>query len=164
MRRLILLLVALAALWLSGAHASDGAVYATATKSTPSLNSAGLRSTARSESRCARRRSLGRVNTRSLVPIGIGVLLVAAGAFLFGRSLRPSTEHARSAAYRRGYLAGREDAFSGYDGGWAYGQPYAVVLRPGGPDITYRVAQRWQLVPGREYRACGHRVCSRAVR
>jgi hypothetical protein len=42
MRRLVIALVALAVVWLSGAHASDGAPrvhgYATAMKSTPSMN------------------------------------------------------------------------------------------------------------------------------
>jgi hypothetical protein len=103
------------------------------------------------------------VNTRVLVSIAVGVL-VAAGAFLVGRGQRPSTAAARRASYHAGYLAGREDAFSGYDGGWAYGQPYIVVLRPGGPGITYRVAQRWPLEPGREYRTCGQLVCSRSAR
>jgi hypothetical protein len=104
------------------------------------------------------------VNTRWLVSL-IVVVLVAAGAFLLGRAVRPSSAHARAAGYHAGYLAGREDAFSGYDGGWAYGQVYAVVLRPSGrPGITYRFAQRWPLEPGREYRACKQGLCSRPAR
>jgi hypothetical protein len=35
------------------------------------------------------------------------------------------------------------------------------VLRRGGPQVTYAIAQRWPMLPGFEYRACGRSVCAR---
>ena len=66
--------------------------------------------------------------------------------------------------YANGYRAGREDAFSGFDGGWAYGKPYIVTLRRGPPGVTYRFARRWPVELGREYRVCGATICSRPAR
>src|ERR1043165_6940528 len=42
--------------------------------------------------------------------------------------------------------AGGEGAFAGFDGGWSYGQPYIVVLRRGGPGVTYAFASRRPLL------------------
>lgn len=94
------------------------------------------------------------------------VLAIAAagGAFLAGRATAGASAPARPrpGSYDAGYLAGREDAFSGYDGGWVLGAPYIVTLRRGGPGITYRFARRWPLEPGREYRACDRDIiCDR---
>src|SRR5882724_155939 len=90
------------------------------------------------------------------------VLAVGAGAFLAGRASvhrsRPPVAHG---SFSAGYRAGREDAFSGFDGGWAYATPYIVTLRRGGQGITYRFARRWPMRPGVGYRACGRGVCSR---
>ena len=60
--------------------------------------------------------------------LAVALLLVAlaAGAFIAGRAT--ARDHT-PASYRAGYLAGREDAFGDYDGGWGYGEPYIVVLR-----------------------------------
>jgi hypothetical protein len=85
------------------------------------------------------------------------VVAVGAGAFALGRHSAPSR-------YEAGYLDGRYAAFDGYDGGWGYGEPYAIVLRRGGPQITYAIRRRWSLLPGFEYRVCGHAVCARRVR
>jgi hypothetical protein len=82
------------------------------------------------------------------------VVAVGAGAFALGRHSAPSR-------YEDGYLAGRYAAFGGYDGGWGYGEPYAIVLRRGGPQVTYAIARRWPMLPGFEYRACGRSVCAR---
>jgi len=90
-----------------------------------------------------------------LLLIGVG-----AAAFVLGRASAPS---AQPVAYRSGYLAGREAAFGNFDGGWGYGDLYVVVLRRGGPGITYRVAQRWPMQPGTEYRVCGRTLCSRKL-
>jgi hypothetical protein len=95
-----------------------------------------------------------RVALASIVMAGAFV-----GAFFGGRA---SVDSNGSAA--RAYLAGREDAFSGFDGGWSYGRPYIVTLRRGGPGITYRFARRWPMLPGLEYRACRRIVCSRSAR
>lgn len=98
--------------------------------------------------------------------VALLVVVVAGGAFLVGRA----TAHGRQAppapprpgSFDDGYRAGREDAFSGYDGGWILGDPYIVTLRRGGPGITYRFARRWPLEPGREYRTCDQDIiCSR---
>jgi hypothetical protein len=98
------------------------------------------------------------------------VIALAGGAFLAGRGTadrRPAPAAARPqpGTYDDGYRAGREDAFSGYDGGWALGEPYIVTLRRGGPGITYRFARRWPLLAGREYRSCRQDIiCSRPAR
>ena len=95
--------------------------------------------------------------------LAVALLLVAlaAGAFIAGRA---SARDHTPASYRAGYLAGREDAFGDYDGGWGYDEPYVVVLRRASPQITYAFAERWPMEPGIEYRACGKSVCSRRFR
>ncbi len=106
---------------------------------------------------------------RAAVLIAV-VLAVAGGAFFAGRHTvgrRPAPAAARPqpGSYNDRYLAGREDAFAGYDGGWALGEPYIVTLRRGGPGITYRFARRWPLLAGREYRYCRREIiCSRPAR
>jgi hypothetical protein len=92
------------------------------------------------------------------------VIAVGLGAFFVGRASVDSSTATPDGRYTAGYLAGREDAFSGYDGGWGYGEPYIVVLRRAGPRITYEFAERWPMLGGVEYRACGRRVCSRPAR
>lgn len=68
---------------------------------------------------------------------------------------------AARAAFRDGYAAGADDVFTGYDGGWALGVPYAVVLGRGAGGVTYRIADRTALQPGVTYRLCdgGHGLC-----
>ena len=90
------------------------------------------------------------------------VVAVGAGAFLAGRASvdRKAAEPA-SGSFASGARAGREAAFSGFDGGWGYGEPYIVTLRRGGPGVTYRFASRRPLLPGLEYRLCGKTVCVR---
>jgi hypothetical protein len=83
---------------------------------------------------------------------------VGAGAFFAGRG---SVDRHPAPVLSGGYSAGREAAFSGFDGGWLFGAPYIVTLRHGGPGITYRFARRWKMAPGFEYRTCGAAVCSR---
>jgi hypothetical protein len=96
----------------------------------------------------------------------IAVALAAAAAgFAVGRSTdtrRPAAHPAGS--YADGYRAGREDAFSGFDGGWGLGEPYIVILRRGRAGTTYEFARRWPLRGGRGYRSCRRDlVCSRRV-
>ena len=92
--------------------------------------------------------------------VALVLVAVAAGAFALGRGSvhRPPT-HVVSGSF----AAGREAAFGGFDGGWAYAAPYIVTLRRGGPGITYRFARRWTMLPGRDYRICGRGICSRAT-
>jgi hypothetical protein len=95
------------------------------------------------------------------------LVLAAGGAFLAGRATAGRrtirvTAPPRPGSYDEGYIAGREDAFSGYDGGWVLGQPYIVTLRHGGRGITYRFARRWPVLPGRTYRTCDQDIiCDR---
>ena len=78
----------------------------------------------------------------------IGLVVVAlAAAFVVGRlSVGSSKSPTAGASYNAGYLAGREAAFAGYDGGWAYGVRYVITLQRGGPGITYRIATRKRLL------------------
>jgi hypothetical protein len=93
------------------------------------------------------------------VPIALGLL---AAAFFVGRnSVDRSSPAPAPGSYRAGYLAGREDAFAGFDGGWALGVPYAVTLERAGGGITYKFARRWAMQPGVTYSVCGHEVCAR---
>jgi len=95
------------------------------------------------------------------------VVAFAVGGYVVGRSTsrRSASVRQPQGSYADGYRAGREDAFSGFDGGWAFDEPYIVILRRGGEGITYRIARRVPVLPGREYRSCRPQlVCSRPVR
>jgi hypothetical protein len=83
-----------------------------------------------------------------LVTTRIGVAVIAlAAAFAAGRlSVASSKPPIAGATYKAGYLAGREAAFAGYDGGWAYGVPYVITLERGGAGITYRIVSRKQIL------------------
>lgn len=89
------------------------------------------------------------------------LLGIAAGAFAAGRA---SVQRPRARVLSGSFAAGHEAAFGDFDGGWAYATPYIVTLRRGGPGITYVFARRWTMVPGAEYRVCGHGICSRRAR
>lgn len=80
--------------------------------------------------------------------IGLAVVALVA-AFALGRLSAGDAKHPTTGAtYNAGYLAGREAAFAGYDGGWAYGVPYEITVQRGGPGVTYRIASRKQLSAG----------------
>lgn len=101
---------------------------------------------------------------RTRLLVSVMVVAVGAGAFAAGRgSVDRAAPPVARGSFETGFRAGHEDAFSGFDGGWALGAPYIVTLRRGGSGITYRFARRWPLLPGLEYRACGRGVCSRAT-
>jgi hypothetical protein len=87
------------------------------------------------------------------------VAAVGIGAFFAGRASKDTRP-----AISGSYAAGREAAFDGFDGGWSYAQPYIVVLRRGGPGVTYAFASRRPLLPGFAYRRCGQMVCESRVR
>jgi hypothetical protein len=83
---------------------------------------------------------------RRALQIGLALLALAA-AFAVGRlSVGDQKPPTAGVTYDAGYRAGREAAFAGYDGGWAYGVPYEITLQRGGPGITYRIASRKQLL------------------
>ncbi len=64
-------------------------------------------------------------------------------------------------AFDDGYVAGTNDVFAGYDGGWATGVPYVITIELGGGNIDYRIVDRDQLEPGVDYFLCpsGHGLC-----
>jgi len=92
--------------------------------------------------------------------LALVVVAVGAGAFAAGRgSVDRHSAKPAAGSFASGLRAGREAAFSGFDGGWAYGEPYIVTLRRGSPGVTYRFDRRRPLLPGFEYRLCGKAVC-----
>ena len=56
--------------------------------------------------------------------------------------LAPANRTRVSDAFNRGYRAGANSVFSGYDGGWSLGRPYVIVLARGANGITYRITTR----------------------
>jgi hypothetical protein len=100
---------------------------------------------------------------RARLLIATFAVCAAAGVFLAGRaSVRSTPARTAQQSYHAGLLAGRDAAFCCYDGGWGLGEPYIVVLRRGGAGVTYRIAQRWPMAPGLEYRICGRAICAGA--
>jgi hypothetical protein len=93
-----------------------------------------------------------------LLAAALVLVAVGAGAFAAGRG---SVD--QPPAQTGSFAAGYEAAFSGFDGGWSYGEPYIVVLRRGGSGVTYRFASRRPLLAGFEYRRCKDGVCARRV-
>ena len=59
------------------------------------------------------------------------------GAELPAASQRPVHD-----AFDAGYVAGANDAFGNYDGGWAYQARYVITLAPGSDGIAYRIVSR----------------------
>ncbi len=98
------------------------------------------------------------LSRRRLLQLALLVVVAAAGIVAGRQSVEPGTPTARG-SFQSGYVAGREAAFSGYDGGWAYGTPYVVTLARGGPGITYRFASRSPMMPGLSYYLCGRAAC-----
>jgi hypothetical protein len=99
-----------------------------------------------------------------------GLRVGAAQGRLEGRALQigdtvpPGSRHAVEDAFKAGYAAGSNDAFTGFDGGWALATPYVVTLKAGGPGITYRIDSRVPLEPNVNYYLCadGHSLCQQA--
>ena len=58
-------------------------------------------------------------------------------------------------------MAGTNDAFAGYDGGWQLNVPWIVTLRGGSGQIAYRIRDRTQVEPGIAYYLCpdGRSLC-----
>jgi hypothetical protein len=78
------------------------------------------------------------------------------GAALPAGSRRPVQD-----AFDAGYAAGTNDAFAGYDGGWAIGLPYVVTIAEGTGDVAYRIKTRDPIEAGVNYYLCpsGHDLC-----
>lgn len=66
-------------------------------------------------------------------------------------------------AFRSGYTAGTNDAFAGYDGGWALHVPWIVTIEEGSGQVAYRIKDRTQVEPGVDYFLCpdGRTLCHR---
>jgi hypothetical protein len=80
-----------------------------------------------------------------------------------GIALPPDDRRPVQHAFDAGYAAGMNDAFAGYDGGWALNVPWIVTIEEGSGDIAYRIKNRTPVVPGVEYYLCpdGHSLCQR---
>ena len=87
--------------------------------------------------------------------VGVVVVLIGIGAFYGGRASKDERP-----AVSGSYAAGREAAFNGFDGGWSYDQPYIVVLKRGGPGVTYQFASRRPMAAGVRYQLCDGKVCA----
>ena len=76
-----------------------------------------------------------------------------------GRALQVG--QASGGTFSSGYLAGINDAFGGYDGGWSLAEPYVVTLAAGTNGATYRIASRTIVVAGVNYYLCpdGSGIC-----
>ncbi|MEU4237510.1 hypothetical protein [Actinoplanes sp. NPDC026619] len=106
---------------------------------------------------------MGRATAARPMPADRGYASGHADGLLEGRAEQatlnlPATD---KAVFDSGYAAGAADVFAGYDGGWDRDAPYVVVLAPGGPGITYRIASRTPLAAGVNYYLCpdGHTLC-----
>lgn len=84
-----------------------------------------------------------------------------------GRALQEGIElprgerHVARSSFDAGYVAGMNDAFAGYDGGWALRTPWIITLDDGSGQIAYRIRDRTQLERGVNYYLCpdGHSLC-----
>jgi hypothetical protein len=67
-------------------------------------------------------------------------------------------------AFDAGYVAGANDVFAGYDGGWSLRVPWIVTLEGGSGKIVYRIRDRTRVEPGVKYYLCpdGHSLCHRS--
>jgi hypothetical protein len=65
------------------------------------------------------------------------------------------------AAFDRGYAAGANDVFAGYDGGWVLSVPYVVTLAKATTPGVYRISTRTPVEPGVSYYLCadGRSLC-----
>jgi hypothetical protein len=69
-------------------------------------------------------------------------------------NLPGDAQAAAKAAYDAGYIAGANDVFAGYDGGWGLNEPYLIELVPGDNGITYRLRARTPVQPDTNYYLC----------
>ena len=84
-----------------------------------------------------------------------------------GRALQEGSELPRGArdvarrAFNAGYIAGTNDVFAGYDGGWTLHMPWIITLEGGTGQVVYRIRDRTALEPGVAYSLCpdGHSLC-----
>jgi hypothetical protein len=81
-----------------------------------------------------------------------------------GNELSAASKQPVQDAFNSGYTAGENDAFGGYDGGWALSAPYLITLESGSGQIVYRIQHRTTVLPNIDYYLCadGHDICQRA--
>jgi hypothetical protein len=63
-------------------------------------------------------------------------------ALQLGESLPGDARRVARRAFEAGYVAGANDVFGGFDGGWSLTKPYVITLRRGSGAITYRIDSR----------------------
>lgn len=68
-------------------------------------------------------------------------------ALQVGSTLPLEDRAVATSAFDDGYVAGWNDAFGGFDGGWQTGVPYLVTLAPGGNGLIYRISSRTPTQP-----------------
>jgi hypothetical protein len=78
-----------------------------------------------------------------------------------GIALPANTRRPVHDAFDAGYVAGANDVFAGYDGGWALGVPYVVTVVEAAGHIIYRIKSREPIEPNVNYFLCpdGHSLC-----
>ena len=69
-------------------------------------------------------------------------------------SLPTRRREAGKAAFDAGYVAGANDVFGGFDGGWSLTSPYVITIRRATGRVTYRIDSRVPMRPGFHYRRC----------
>ena len=82
-------------------------------------------------------------------------------ALQVGQEVSGTDRDAATAQFNSGYVAGINDAFGGYDGGWSLAEPYVVTLAAGTNGATYRIVTRTIVVAGVNYYLCadGSGIC-----
>jgi hypothetical protein len=93
--------------------------------------------------------------------VGRAVGVQEGRALQVGQTLTGPDRDAASSAFGSGYVAGINDAFGGYDGGWSFAAPYLITLDAGTGGATYRIASRTAMQPGVNYFVCpgGSGIC-----
>ncbi len=83
-----------------------------------------------------------------------------------GAELPPGERDAAQRAFAAGYVAGFNDVFAGYDGGWTTRTPWIVTLKGGAGQLVYRIDSREQLQAGVNYYLCpdGRSLCQQPRR
>ena len=82
-------------------------------------------------------------------------------AWQAGAELPANEKDVARRAFDAGFVAGSNDVFEGYDGGWAGRLPWVITLDTGTGQVLYRIASREQVQPGVNYYLCadGHSLC-----
>jgi hypothetical protein len=83
--------------------------------------------------------------TMAGIRIGRAAGLQEGRALQIGESLPPDARRAARRAFNAGYVAGANDVFGGFDGGWSLTDPYLITLKRGTGAITYRIDSRREL-------------------